>query len=113
MDSSTRTIGNLSEARAVVYMENLGFTIVEKNYYARKLGEIDIIATKDGVWHFIEVKSAKADFDPIYNFTPTKLRRIINSAHYYLKVKNLDVEFCIDALIIRKDEIEWIESVTL
>jgi len=113
MDSSTRAIGNLSEAKAVAYMERLGFKIVEKNYYARKLGEIDIIATKDGVWHFIEVKSAKADFDPVYNFTPTKLRRVINSAHYYLKVKNLDVEFCIDALIIRKDEIEWIENITL
>ncbi|HIO95522.1 MAG TPA: YraN family protein [Campylobacterales bacterium] len=113
MDSSTRAIGNLSEAKAVAYMERLGFKIVEKNYYARKLGEIDIIATKDGVWHFIEVKSAKADFDPVDNFTPTKLRRVINSAHYYLKVKNLDVEFCIDALIIRKDEIEWIENITL
>ena len=113
MGSSTRAIGDASEARAVTYMESLGFRIVEKNYYARKLGEIDIIATKDGVWHFIEVKSAQADFDPIYNFTPRKLRRVINSAHYYLKIKNLDVEFCIDALIIRKDEVEWIESVTL
>jgi putative endonuclease len=110
---STRDIGALNEDRAVAYIEDLGFRIVEQNYYARKLGEIDIIAIKDEVWHFIEVKSAEADFDPIYNFTPTKLRRVINSTHYYMKEKNLDIVFCIDVIIIRRDEIELLENVTM
>ncbi len=65
------------------------------------------------MWHFIEVKSANADFDPIYNFTSTKLKRVINSTNYYLKEKVLDVIFSIDVIIIRGEEIEFLENVTI
>lgn len=108
-----KLFGDESEELAVMFLEQKGFSIVERNYFARKLGEIDIIALKDDVLHFIEVKSAKKDFDPIYNLTPSKLRKVINSAQYYLKVKSLNLPFCIDALIIRDDEVEFIENVTL
>ncbi|MEA1953414.1 MAG: YraN family protein [Campylobacterota bacterium] len=105
--------GDESEDLATQFLEQEGFVILERNFFARKLGEIDIIAQRDEVFHFIEVKSGRADFDPIYNITPSKLRRVINSAHYYMKIKNLDVAFSIDALIIRYDEVEFIENVTL
>lgn len=42
-----------------------------------------------------------------------KVRKIINSAHYYLKTKNLDVVFSIDTFIIRHDEVEFIENINL
>jgi len=105
--------GDKSENLATRFLEQEGYLILERNYFARKLGEIDIIASRDDVLHFIEVKSARANFDPIYNVTPSKLRKVINSAYYYMKIKNLDVAFCIDALIIRVDEVEFIENVTL
>jgi putative endonuclease len=108
-----KTYGDESESLATRYLEQKGFVILERNYFARKLGEIDIVAQKDDALHFIEVKSGKTDFDPIYNVTPTKLRKVINSAHYYLKTKKLDMAFSIDALIIRYDEVEFIENVTL
>lgn len=108
-----KLFGDKSEEFAVMFLEQEGFSIIERNYFARKLGEIDIIALKDEVIHFIEVKSGKKDFDPIYNLTSSKLRKVINSAQYYLKVKNLDLAFCIDALIIRGEEVEFIENVTL
>ena len=110
---SNRKIGDINESRAVKYIEDLGFRVVERNYFARKLGEIDIIATKDNIWHFIEVKSAKADFDPIYNLTPTKLRRVINSTNYYIKSKNLDIAFSIDVIVVRGDDIELLENITI
>ncbi len=113
MSTSTKKLGDLNEDRAISYIKSLGFRIVERNYYAKKLGEIDIIAIQDNIWHFIEVKSAQADFDPIYNFTPTKLRRVINSTLYYIKEKNLDIAFCIDVIIIRGRDIELIENVTI
>ncbi len=108
-----KKFGDESETLATRFLEQEGFLIVEKNYFARKLGEIDIIASRDDVLHFIEVKSGRADFDPVYNVTPAKLRKVINSAHYYMKTKNLAVAFSIDALIIRYDEVEFIENVTL
>lgn len=108
-----KLFGDKSENLATQFLEQEGFIILERNYFARKLGEIDIIAQKENVLHFIEVKSGKRDFDPIYNITPAKLRKVINSAHYYMKTKNLDVVFSIDALVIRSDEVEFIENVTL
>jgi putative endonuclease len=106
-------IGNQNEAKAITFLQAEGFRIVEQNYYARKLGEIDIIATRDGVLHFIEVKSAEADFDPIYNFTRSKQRKVINSAYYYMKEKNLDMLFSIDLIVVRSGEIDFLENVTL
>jgi len=112
--NSLKAFGNQSEERAVAFLEGQGFVIVERNFYAKKFGEIDIIAKKDSVLHFIEVKSsAKSSYEPIYNITPTKLRRVINSAHYYLKSKKLDMVFCIDALSVSGDKIELIENITL
>ncbi len=111
--NSTKGIGDENETLAVRFLIQNGYTIVERNYYARKLGEIDIIASKDKVLHFIEVKSANADFDPIYNITPSKVRKVINSAYYFLKERKLGMAFCIDALIIRKNNIEFIENITL
>jgi putative endonuclease len=105
--------GDESEKIATKFLETEGFLIIERNYFARKLGEIDIIASRDNELHFIEVKSGKTDFDPIYNVTPAKLRKVINSAHYYMKSKQIDCVFSIDALIIRNGVVEFIENVTL
>lgn len=113
MSAQTKLFGDESESLATRFLEQEGFIILERNYFARKLGEIDIVAKKEDVLHFVEVKSGKADFDPIYNVTPAKLRKVIHSAHYYLKTKNLDMAFSIDALIIRGDEVDFIENVTL
>ena len=46
-------IGSQNEARAVEFLEREGFQIIEQNYYARKLGELDIVAMYDDVLHFI------------------------------------------------------------
>ena len=108
-----KIFGDKSEDLATLFLEQEAYVIIERNYFARKLGEIDIIAMQGNVLHFIEVKSAKADFDPVYNLTPAKLRKVINSAQYYMKSKELDLSFSIDALIIRGDEVEFIENVTL
>ena len=106
-------IGNRNEELALEFLEAEGFFVLERNYYARKLGEIDIIALHDNVLHFVEVKSAQADFDPVYNFTSSKQRKVINSAYYYMKSKKLDVEFSIDLVLVRWGEIEFLENVTM
>jgi len=110
---NTTIIGNQNESLAVDFLRAEGFHIVETNYYARKLGEIDIIAIQEGVLHFIEVKSGQADFDPIYNFTASKQRKVINSSYYYMKAKNLDMVFSIDLIVIRWGEVDFLENITI
>lgn len=104
--------GDYFETKAVDYLIENNYTIVERNFYAKKLGEIDIIAIKDEVYHFVEVKSGES-FEAIYNITPNKLRKLCNSINYYLKVKNLDIVYCIDAIIFSGEQLEYLENITL
>ena len=109
----SRLFGKKSEDRAVEFLQEKGFAIVDRNFYASKLGEIDIVALKGDVLHFIEVKSTQKSFEPIYNITPTKLNRVIKSAQFYLKQKKLKYAWVVDALIIKRDKIELIENITM
>lgn len=102
--------GEVAESGAVEFLQNSGFEIVERNYFTR-YGEIDIIAKKDLIYHFIEVKSGK-NFNPLQNVTPKKLNRIINSIYIYLADSALDVEFCVDVVVIKNGEIEFFENIS-
>ena len=103
----------LAEKKAISFLEKLNFIIIEKNFYAKKLGEIDIIAKKDDVYHFCEVKSAPDYETAINNITPSKLSKIKRSINYYLQIKKLDVIYSIDAIIINDENIELIENITM
>ncbi|MCK5293741.1 MAG: YraN family protein [Arcobacteraceae bacterium] len=108
----SRSKGDYFEDKAVEFLSLNGYLIVERNFYAKKLGEIDIVTTKNGVYHFIEVKSGET-FEAVYNITPSKLRKLLRSVEYYLKVKKLDVSYCIDAMIYAGEELEYLENITL
>lgn len=78
---NTTIIGRKAEAAACAYLEMRGFKILEQNY-RRPRCEIDIVASKDGVVHFIEVKYRANDgqgtgLDAI---TPAKLKQMRNAA---------------------------------
>ena len=105
--------GDLAEKRAISFLEDLGYKIIEQNFYAKKLGEIDIIAKKDDIYHFCEVKSANEYEVAVNNITPSKLSKIKRSLNYYLQIKKLDVAFCIDAIIVTNSSIDLLENITL
>ncbi|WP_456480014.1 YraN family protein [Nautilia sp.] len=106
---NTRKKGSFAEEKACEYLKNKGYKIVKRNFYT-KFGEIDIIAFKDDVFHFVEVKSGKT-FEPVFNITPAKLKRIIRSAEVYLKQNGIDSAFCIDAVIV-KDQIDHFVNIS-
>ena len=109
----SREKGDFAEKRAISFLTDLNFMIIETNFYAKKLGEIDIIAKKDDVYHFCEVKSAQTFELAVQNLTKSKLSKIKRSVDYYLQIKKLDVAFCIDAIIINDDSIEILENITM
>jgi len=108
----TTSKGKYFEKKACVYLEEEGFKIIEQNFYAKKLGEIDIICKKDDVYHFVEVKSGET-FEAVYNITPSKLAKIKRSVDYYIQLKKLDVPYCIDAIVFASEELEYLENITL
>ena len=105
--------GKIAENLAINFLLNKDYEILEVNFYAKKLGEIDIIAKKEGVYHFCEVKSSTSYITAINNLTKSKLAKIKKSTIYYLQKKRLDVSFCIDAIIISNNEIVHLENITL
>ena len=109
----SREKGNFAEKRAISFLQDLDFEIIEQNFYAKKLGEIDIIAKKNDTYHFCEVKSAPDYETAINNLTASKLSKIKRSVDYYLQTKKLDVAFCIDAIIVNDEEINFLENITL
>lgn len=107
----SREKGALAEERACEFLSQKGFEIVERNFFAR-YGEIDIIASKDNILHFIEVKSG-AGFEPIYNITRAKLSKLEKAINFYLMTHNITQAFCLDALIIKDNKYELLENITL
>ena len=108
----SRAKGNLAEDKAVLYLQENGYFIAQRNFYSR-FGEIDIIATKEDVLHFVEVKSGENYELAIQNITPAKLSRLIKTANVYMKKKSLDVDFMLDALIVTPQNIELLENISL
>lgn len=108
----SRAKGNIGEDKACSFLCENGFSVVERNFYSR-FGEIDIIASKDEVLHFIEVKSGLDYESAISNITPKKLHKFIKTVHLYLKKNALDVDFMIDAVLVTPKDIELVENITL
>jgi len=108
----SRKKGNVAEQRACEYLVDNGFFIITQNFYSR-FGEIDIVASKGGVLHFVEVKSGDDYEKAVQNITRTKLSKLIKTGSVYMKKNALDVEFEYDAIIVTPDGVEMIENITL
>lgn len=81
-----KNIGDIGEDFAASILENDGFKVLERNF-GIKAGEIDIIAMKNGVIHFVEVKTRNGSMYgyPSEAVTPAKQRHIRKAAEFYLQ----------------------------
>lgn len=93
-------IGKIGENIAKTFLMKQGFTIIEQNYRILQ-GEIDIIAKKDTVIRFIEVKSVKVrdcskidnvNIRPEDNLTFSKWSKILTTIEVYLQHRNVSHE---------------------
>jgi putative endonuclease len=102
-------IGKIGEDIAVRYLVSQGFSIIIRNFLT-KYGEIDIIATKGDVVHYIEVKSVYSSnlhtidaltHRPEDNVSTRKLRRMYRTIEIYQsKMKNSVGKWQIDILSV-------------
>jgi putative endonuclease len=101
--------GKKAERIVVEYLSANGYKILKKNFYS-KFGEIDIVAKKDGVVSFFEVKFSQ-NYDPIYRITPAKMKKIIKTIEYYFLLNESDEKYRIDAALVTPAGIEIIENI--
>jgi hypothetical protein len=125
-NSSRKETGVLGERMTAEYLRKYGFTIIGRNV-ARKTGEIDIIAKKKDVYHFVEVKSLLCEefpapegptgrtasrtekaavrvqhdeYSPAENLHAYKLRKVARTAEWYLAEVAWEGEWQVDGALV-------------
>lgn len=112
-----RELGRIGEDIACRYLEDMGHTILARNWRSGHL-EIDIVSlAKDGI-HFVEVKTRRRNIQaaPQESVGPTKQSRITKAALSFLKSKkglpygNHECSFDVVAITLEKNgtKLEWI-----
>lgn len=93
--------GILGERFAAEYLQKQGYTILETNFHTR-FGEIDIIAQRDDILAFVEVKTRAATMlePPETAVTPAKQKKLITAALYYLQAHPADLQPRFDVVAI-------------
>ncbi|MCK5841507.1 MAG: ribonuclease HII [Candidatus Sabulitectum sp.] len=101
--------GKAAENRAARYYENLGYTILERNWHSI-CGEIDLIAEKDNSVLFIEVKSTLtgAFRQAMEKIDQTKLKRIREAAEIWIASSGSQRMYTIEAAIVTANSVESI-----
>lgn len=120
-----RKIGDIGENVACEFLVKRRFRVIQRNYL-RKWGEIDIIAEKSGILHFIEVKTARleqgrgvtqetlrqaqgrpsdisAGYRPEENMHPGKLKRLSRVIQTYLIEKGIEKNWQLDLVTVHLD----------
>lgn len=99
------TLGKQGEQLALDYLIEQEYTIRETNWRFRK-AEVDIIAFKNDVVVFIEVKTRSTDYfgEPEDSVTSKKQKMIIDAADHYAQKLDFEVELRFDIISIIKTE---------
>lgn len=126
-----QTVGNIGEELAVRFLEERGYEIIDRNY-RKKWGEIDIVAEKENVIHFVEVKALTwqpgcqvatglPEYSPEANIRLWKKLRLSRAIRTYLLDHKIpdEQEFQVDIMAIfldferKKARIRFIGNVIL
>lgn len=85
---STQDLQRVGEDAAARYLERRGYRILARNW-RKKLGELDLVATRGATLVFVEVKARRsAEFvDPALGVDHRKQRRLRRVASAYLAME--------------------------
>ena len=119
-DEQRKQLGRDGEDFVTEWLADKGFEIVRRNFFVRG-GEIDIIAKKDDLLIFVEVRAWDhqywPDSSPVMTIKRPKMRRIVKAARYFMMKSGIEeykvfIRFDV-AGVIRKDksfEIDYYEA---
>lgn len=95
MNLVTRTFGQIAEAEAERYLRRKGYRILERNARS-SFGELDLVAQRDDVLVFVEVKARRtaAYGGAPYAVTVRKQAKLVKLAAHYLAQHGLRKQVC-------------------
>ena len=117
---TNKEIGKYGEELAKNFLIKNGYEILEMNYRFSRIAEIDIIAQKNNILHFIEVKTRTQNTfgTPLEAITLKKLKQIYSCAIFYMsnskkKFKNYQID-AIGILLNKNNipKIDFIENIS-
>lgn len=106
MSNRRQRLGRWGEDIAASHLVSIGYELVARNFRSSH-GEVDLVATHDGVWVFVEVKTRRGSLFglPEEAITPEKAARLLRVAEDFLQVHHLiDVDWRVDVIAIELDE---------
>ena len=105
-------VGVQGEQIAGEYLESQGYTIVCRNFRCR-IGELDIVAKKDGYLVFCEVKSrlTKRYGAPMEAVHRSKQQKIVRTAEFFMLTKGIgDVNVRFDVIEVFADKVNHVQN---
>ena len=84
--------GKSSEDLACEFLLKNGCEILARNLIS-KFGEIDVVAKKDDILRFVEIKATQGDYEAEYRLTPAKFNKILKTIDFYLLQNGANTDF--------------------
>lgn len=113
---NNREVGARGEVLAADFLRNNGFDLIERNYRYGNYGEIDIIARRNDLVIFAEVKNRRSQRHggALYSISPRKKKSLKTAARAFIAARpefnRPEITFRFDLISISDDAIEWIED---
>lgn len=95
-------LGQVGEEIAVNWLMNNGYRILDRNWKLKGSYELDIVAFKDNLIHFIEVKTRdrSVNSNPLAAIDKKKLFHVYRAGMLYKKYHRLDFDSVMHAISI-------------
>lgn len=105
----TTTLGNQAEQTVAEELNRQGYKILDRNWKT-KVCEIDIVASKERVVYFVEVKfrSGQAQGSGLEYIGPQKLRRMHFAAEVWVQAHKYDGDYTLLAASVMCDGLNFI-----
>ena len=104
MNKRNQQVGTWGENAAAEYLEKRGYILVGRNIRT-PYGEIDIVAEKDGITFFVEVKARTTRIfgPPEIAITPRKQQHMLSAAEHYAQEHEID-HWQIDVIAVERNQ---------
>ncbi|MFQ6101753.1 MAG: YraN family protein [Anaerolineae bacterium] len=105
MSDARVKLGRRGEELAIAELTRRGYEIASRNWRCQA-GEVDVVARRDEVWAFFEVRTRRGRGfgTPEESLTPAKQRRMVDVALTYLGEHDLnDVDWRVGLVAVEMD----------